>query len=766
MCRETIRKAVVEKFKTSFPYCQDITEYEELKEKIDHTNKAQRLEANKLINDLKIVDPAVGSGHFLVSALNEMIAIKSDLKILSYTNGDRVLGYTITLDNDELIIQNQETDKLFEYQLNQNNNIIDDLQNLQETLFTEKQTLIENCLFGVDINPKSVMICQLRLWIELLKNAYYIRPVTSSAVEMLQLQTLPNIDINIKTGNSLISKFAIKDNVFERITGFQKKLAEYKNWVSIYKNTNDKKAKDVLKKNLKLFKDEFKLADLRVTKLQNELRKLNGTYYDKYQTHQFFTSEISEKEVKAKEKLEIEINAKQVEIQTLKDNPIYENAFEWRFEFPEVLDDKGNFIGFDVVIGNPPYVDAKKLASISNILKEKYSVYYSSSDLSSYFFELAFNLLTNNGLLSFINTNKFFKTEYGKPLRDFISSYNLHSIINFEQVPIFDEALVSSLILVSQKNKMVSDFYVSEFLKEDIIFKDFRFEIESRKKIINIEDFNDEPWSFSNQSTSEVFKKLFSNSSKIKDIPSIDIKRGVTTGYDPAFIIDNKIAEQFDNKEVIKPLLKGRNLKKYQTLITNNQLIFTRRGFDIEKNIDIKNYLNQFFSKLKPKNQNEIEGRKPGEYKWFEIQDNIAYYKNFEKDKIVWPLTADKWGFALDTEKHYLTSGGFMLISNEMPLQYILGVLNSNLMKFLFTQIGVMTAGGAYTLKKATIEEFPLKLISSDFQKPFIEIVDKILSVKKENPQADTSELETAIDDLVYALYELTDDEIEIVKNS
>jgi len=767
MCRETIRKAVVEKFKTSFPNCQDITDYDELKDKIDYTNKAQRLEANRLINYIKIVDPAVGSGHFLVSALNEMIAIKSDLNILSYKNESRVLCYTITLDNDELIIQNNETDKLFEYTLNQNNNIIPELQNLQECLFTEKQTIIENCLFGVDINPKSVMICQLRLWIELLKNAYYnpVRVSNPDRVE-LHLQTLPNIDINIKTGNSLISKFAIKDNVFERITGFQKKLKEYKNWVSIYKTTNDKKAKAVLKENVNRFKDEFKLADLRVTKLQNDLRKLNGEFYDKYQTHQFFASELTDNELKAKEKIEAAITDKQVELQTLKDNPIYANAFEWRFEFPEVLDDKGNFMGFDVVIGNPPYVDAKKLASISNILKEKYKVYYSSSDLSSYFFELAFNLLSNNGLLSFINTNKFFKTEYGKPLRNFISHYKVKSIINFEQVPIFDEALVSSLILVSQKNNNKSDFYISEFFKEEIILKDFRFEIETRKKIIDTNDFNDEPWNFSNQSINKIFKKLFNNSSKIKDITSIDIKRGVTTGYDPAFIIDNEIAILLDNKKIIKPLLKGRDLKKYQTLISDKHLIFTKRGFDIETDLKLKTHLHQFYSKLKPKSNNDIEGRKPGEYKWFEIQDNIAYYKNFDKDKIVWPLTADKWGFALDTEKHYLTSGGFMLISNDMPLQYILGILNSNLMRFLFTQIGVMTAGGAYTLKKATIDEFPLKISSTEIQKPIILLVNQILTLKKENPQADTSGLETQIDELVYQLYELTDEEVEVVKKS
>lgn len=772
MCRETIRKAVVEKFKTNFPYCQDITDYEELKDKIDHTNKAQRLEANRLINDIKIVDPAVGSGHFLVSALNEMIAIKSDLQILSYTNGNRVLGYTITLDNDELIIQNQETDKLFEYTLNQNNNVIADLQELQSCLFTEKQTIIENCLFGVDINPKSVMICQLRLWIELLKNAYY-----TQESDYKELHTLPNIDINIKTGNSLISKFAIKDNVFERITGFQKKLQEYKKWVHIYKNTNDKKAKNVLKNNLKLFKDEFKLADLRITKLQNDLRKLNGEFYDKYQTYQVFASELTDKEQKAKEKLEAAINDKQVELQTVKDNPIYENAFEWRFEFPEVLDDKGNFVGFDVVIGNPPYVDAKKLASISNILKEKYIVYYSSSDLSSYFFELAFNLLSNDGLLSYINTNKFFKTEYGKPLRNFISNFNVKSIINFEQVPIFDEALVSSLILVSQKNTIKSDFYVSEFLKEDIILKDFRTEIETRKKIIDIAYFNEEPWNFSNQSTTKVFKKLFSNSIKIKDIPTLDIKRGITSGYDPAFIINNEIAEKLNNIEIIKPLLKGREIKKYLNKESKESLIFIEWNFPTLNNNSfsnneiefekqhptIFNHISQFKKELLNRNKQETGIR----YEWYALQRCAASYKSyFDKDKIVWPLTADKWGFALDTEKHYLSSGGFMLVSSEMPLQYILGILNSNLMRFLFTQIGVMTAGGAYTLKKTTIDEFPLKISSKEIQNPIISLVDQILTLKKEDAKADTSALENEIDKLVYQLYELTPDEIEVVKGS
>ncbi|NCB40536.1 MAG: class I SAM-dependent DNA methyltransferase, partial [Erysipelotrichia bacterium] len=188
MCRETIRKAVVQKFnETKHWNCKNL---DELYDKID-----SRKEANEIINSLKICDPAVGSGHFLVSALNEIIAVKNDLKILQDRDGKRLKEYQVEVVNDELIVTDDDGE-LFEY-----NPTSKESQRIQETLFHEKQTIIENCLFGVDINPNSVKICRLRLWIELLKNAYY-----KNATE---LETLPNIDINIKCGNSLVSRFAL-----------------------------------------------------------------------------------------------------------------------------------------------------------------------------------------------------------------------------------------------------------------------------------------------------------------------------------------------------------------------------------------------------------------------------------------------------------------------------------------------------------------------------------------------------------------------------
>lgn len=731
MCRETIRKAVVEKFKTSFPKCENIIDFEELKDKIDYTNKDQRLEANKLVNDIKIVDPAVGSGHFLVSALNEMIAIKSDLQILSYHDGKRVLGYTITLDNDELIIQNQETDKIFEYQLSQNNNSIPDLQNLQECLFHEKQTIIENCLFGVDINPKSVMICQLRLWIELLKNAYYLAPSPSERAGGEELQTLPNIDINIKTGNSLISKFAIKDNVFERITGFQKKLEEYKKWVSIYKSTNDKGAKNTLKNNLKRFKDEFKLADLRVTKLQNDLRKLNGEFYDKYQTYQVFVSELTEKELKAKEKLEAEIADKQLEIQTLKENPIYENAFEWRFEFPEVLDDKGNFMGFDVVIGNPPYGVAMSISerneAVSSLGKvPDFEIYY-------FFINLSKTLLRANGLKSFIIPNTILFNVFAKTYRETLfDKWQINSILDCTNFPIFDGATVRCIITQFQNKKSIN--IINYKPTADVINFENLIErkTESVSKVQLLEN---------NQNWGLVFKLL---SNTINAISKIRKSKNLLSHYFPEYTqgliaydkykgqdshtIKNRIFHSFDKELDWEKWLWGEDVRPYA--VNWNQKEF------INYNGEIAN---------------------PREKKYF-ISERI----------LIREITNPKIFAGYTNDEFYNDPSIINILNNpkgEINIKSLLGILNSKLATFYhFNSSPKATKGAFPKILVEDIKNFPLPKIDNTNQEILTNLVDQILSLKKENPKADISELENQIDELVYQLYELTPEEIAVVK--
>jgi adenine-specific DNA-methyltransferase len=343
MCRETIRRAVVQKFNEAKGWaCNDIT---------DLYNKIEdRTEANTIINSIKICDPAVGSGHFLVSALNEMIAIKSDLHILQDKDGRLLRGYRVEVINDELSIRDEEGDL---YAYNPRNA---ESQRIQETLFHEKETIIESCLFGVDINPNSVKICRLRLWIELLKNAYYKAPDV--------LETLPNIDINIKCGNSLISRFALDVDMSEVFKKKETTVQKYLLAVQAYKDTNDKEAKAETKAFIDKLKAEFTTTLYARDPKKVEMSKLRGRISlidNAAEIGDLFGKLDDVNIIKDRDKLQKQLDKLEAEVAEQQSGKFYDdaNAFEWRFEFPEVLNDDGDFVGFNVVIGNPPYIRVK-----------------------------------------------------------------------------------------------------------------------------------------------------------------------------------------------------------------------------------------------------------------------------------------------------------------------------------------------------------------------------------------------------------------------
>ncbi len=262
MCRETIRRAVVQKFNDAKGWnCQNI---DQLYDRID-----DKAEPNTIINSLKICDPAVGSGHFLVSALNEIIAIKSDLKILLDRNGKTLRDYQLEVVNDDLIITDDDG-LFFDY-----NPKSPESRRIQEALFHEKQTIIENCLFGVDINSNSVKICRLRLWIELLKNAYY-----TAASSYTELETLPNIDINIKCGNSLISRYALDADIKKALRKSKWTIDSYRLAVMSYRNAENKEHKRQMESLINSIKSDFESeinhTDKRVSKLDKLKTKLSA----------------------------------------------------------------------------------------------------------------------------------------------------------------------------------------------------------------------------------------------------------------------------------------------------------------------------------------------------------------------------------------------------------------------------------------------------------------------------------------------------------
>ncbi len=343
MCRETIRRAVVQKFNDAKGWnCKGFNEL------YDHIE--DRTEANTLINSLKICDPAVGSGHFLVSALNELIAIKSELRILQDREGKRLKEYTVQVENDELVITDDDG-QLFEY-----NPLSRESQRVQETLFHEKQTIIENCLFGVDINPNSVKICRLRLWIELLKNAYYLPSPKGERSGVSSLETLPNIDINIICGNSLISRFALDADLKQALHSSKYSIVSYRSAVDLYRNAENKEQKREMEKLIASIKSDFRSnIDNPFKKRISTVRGTVDNLATKINTAKQWGEKTDKKLLKEFETAVAKLEKLEKERDDIEANKIYENAFEWRFEFPEVLNDDGDFIGFDVVIGNPPY---------------------------------------------------------------------------------------------------------------------------------------------------------------------------------------------------------------------------------------------------------------------------------------------------------------------------------------------------------------------------------------------------------------------------
>ena len=637
-----------------FVTTHDATLLGDLKEEID----------KKLCN-VKICDPAIGSGAFPMGLLRELFFCRSAIE-----------------------------------------------PNIMENAAKIKRHIIQNNIYGVDIERGAVDIARLRFWLSLI-------------VDEKSPEALPNLDFKIMQGNSLLEQYkgadlstmTDKKVTAEGITLFDSML-------------------DVYRKNLRDKLSEYYACPEHDKKVQ--LRK---------DISDIVKQELMEQGIHIDfEGIDLSANSQ---------------FFLWHTWFHDVFS-RPSKEGFDIVIGNPPYVEAKKLKYIASTLKEIFSIYSGTADLSIYFNELGLSLLAEKGIISYITTNKFFNTGYGEKVRKQLSSQHINIILNFEQVEVFEDVLVSSVIFnVSKKNKMKKNLFVYEkFYK--LNFQEFKRQFVERQSMFGSypQDYLDEKeWSFSDKKQLMLKEKIENGHLSLKNIEGVKIYRGVTTGYNPAFIISNEqrnklIAEDHNNSKIIKNMLQGRNIRKWYYNESEENLIFTRRGTDIEKFPFIKKHLYGFYDNLKPKTpEDSTKGRKPGNYKWFEILDNTAYYREFEKsEKIIWGLTADKWAYTLDTEQHYLPSNAYILTSETIPIRFILGLLNSKLLRYYFGFIGVMTAGGAYTLKASTIEALPIAIGTKQQQKEIALKVENILNAKATNKQTDVSSSEHEIDCLVYNL--------------
>jgi len=655
---------------------------------------------------LKICDPAVGSGHFLVSALNELIAIKSDLKILQDRDEKRLKEYHFEVVNDELIVTDEDG-QLFEY--NPTNR---ESQRIQEALFHEKQTIIENCLFGVDLNTNSVKICRLRLWIELLKNAYYKNDT--------ELETLPNIDINIKCGNSLISRFALDADLKQALKKSASKwtIDSYRIAVATYRNAQNKEQKREMERLINEIKTNFRSEISQNDPKAKRLYTVNGELFTLTNQGQLFEMSKKEKSVWNAKVVKLTGESKKLEneIEEIKANKIYENAFEWRFEFPEVLDDSGAFVGFDVVIGNPPYVFGgnEGISEIEKIyFKTKFENGNGKINLFTLFIEQAFIIMKNNAQFGFIIPNTFLRvTSYDSTRRYLVEKSKINSIYDFGD-KVFDDAVTTAIVITATKGD----------------YDDFNCNIinGSKKGLLNKIDIIENEYVFAinvNEASSKLLKKMKSNI-KLGTICK-EMIFGVVITKNKNKIVSN------EPKNNWKPFLEGKEIGPY----------FIK---------EIKQWLNYDPKLLHRARTKEV----------FEAPEKILIQRITGGTM---PLKA-----AYDNNGLYNKESinNIILVKNSpVSTKFVLALLNSKLINWFYTIQFTNESNLTVNLSKTYLSQIPLALPDKNTEQKILAIVEKILTIKKKNIVTDTTVIESEIDKLIYKLYNLTKEEIEIIEPS
>jgi len=777
MARESLRKTVLDKFNAKYGWnCPDFDNL------VNYMQPGNLKEYNEVVNSIKVCDPAVGSGHFLVSILNEFLAIKSELGIFhdSEERARYTRDYEIVVENDELVLLD-EFESPFEYTVSYENGKRKTGRRktaIQQAIFQEKKHLIENCLYGVDINPNSVKICRLRLWIELLKHTYY-KPES----DYKELEVLPNLDMKILEGNSLIP--TVNHEPFE-IDWEKGKLQTTKSTEEaigkinagvevIRKNTqalfalHDREAKRERMHEMHLAKVEIALAfyNIEIFKTKNALSvldpkgRIDGTLSKKEEAQR----------VALQDKLEA-LEAKHFRMFLNRYVTYQIPMFDWKIMFSEIL---GTFkngddadYGFDLVIGNPPYIRQEEIKPFKPYLENRFETFAGTADLFVYFIELGMQMLCEGGSFTYIVPNKWMRAGYGKALRQFVKSFEIREIVDFGDLPVFTEATTYPCILSLKKAPQQPSFLATNVDTLDFP-ENMAAYIAPQKMEVLTAELPESGWTLTSAAEQQLLAKLRQKGKPLGEYVDGKIFYGIKTGYNEAFVIDEEtknrlIAEDAKSAEVIKPFLAGRDIKRYQQPKATRYLIFTRRGIEIEKYPAILNYLEGFKEQLMPRpanftgNSKDWPGRKSGSYKWYEIQDAVDYYDEFEKSKVMLPDISIRCEALLDKANNfYCVNTAYIIPGLD---ENDLGLLNSKLILFFYENLTQTIRGGYFRFIRQYLEQIPI--IKTDNLKP---LVTQILAAKKADPSADTRALEAEIDQLVYALYGLTAEEIALVES-
>ncbi|HIF9582862.1 TPA: DUF7149 domain-containing protein [Campylobacter jejuni] len=762
MCKESITKVVLDKFNAQFDLdAKDISELRKSLRKED--KKAQK----ELLNSIKICDPAVGSGHFLVSALNVMLSIYDELNLFDEE-------FYLEVQNDEILITGRKGE-FIEYKRPKTPK--DKAHLIQQELFHTKKDIIENNLFGVDINPNSCEITKLRLWIELLKHSFY---QSFDDGNYHDLKTLPNIDINIKCGNSLVSYFETGKSL-SHYPNIKERMGKYKRIVKDYKEGfyTDKSHINQEIKNLKISFKNFCFAD----KFKKEMKSFNDKcekYSKKYgnflavddENLKFFVSanltlfDFDEKEAT---KEFANLKKEYDNIFNLESN----HPFEWRFEFPEILDDDGNFKGFDLIIGNPPYIKENDNKDLFTNTK-KLRTYQGKMDIWYHFVGRGFDILKNNGYLAFIATNNWVTNSGAKKLRNIVlEESQILSLVDFSSFMVFDSASIQTMIMQFQKIKPPKnyEFHFAKITTQTPIYEDvinlLKNEKTQNNEILSInltpKKFIDKTLNFTKSDYEELFNKIQKYGKFY--LEESEVAQGIVPAIDEAFVIKDKNVFSKNEQCFIKEYYTGLSGKFYSSFTDKYLIYLSNKNYS--GNLDDLPNLKQHFQKYKEiLKESKIKYKTPNKpYFYLHREREEKFFKKGE-EKIISQVRCIEPIFVYSNENFYGSRALFFIQTCRINLKYLTGVLNSKLIAFWLKHKGKIQ-GNLFKIDKEPLLNIPVVNINSKNEKlanKLISLVNEILKVKEQDKNANTQELENKINSLVYKLYNLTEEEIKIIE--
>jgi hypothetical protein len=658
-----------------------------------------------IVKKINVLDPAVGSGHFLKDAMDLLLRI-----------------HLIFLDALKTPIN----------------------------IYELKKHIITSCIYGVDIDENAVEIAKLRVWLSLIEDL--------ETKDIDDIKALPNIEYNIRSGNTLfgllkptnggLNEFmkldlkviqVLKDDYPDEVEQMVKlstqpnvenMVAIKEILIKIYKSEEDSSHRGMIKNVIELVMDELieRMDEMWIAEINKRLPK--------------------KKVITQKQELINEIR-----------------PFHWYIEFHDIMGSGG----FSVVIGNPPYVRQELLKDIKPYLEKEYSTYSGVADLYTYFYERSIMLLRKNGYLSYISSNKWMKVQYGLGMRKLLKQKHIVKLIDFFELKVFEDASIEPIIVIMKNvNEPNKSMEVAQI--DTLQYDDFNSYLKTRIQLTNQTELDDDGWNLMQDESKGVLQKIKKNSISLKDFTNDGLLYGIKTGLNEVFVIDEKIKDKLiskstSSKQVIHPIIDGVKINTYTYDFTNQYVIFVPRGDDINKYPAVRDYLKQFYERIRPKNNNEKTGRKAGSYQWFESQDNVAYWKKFLNEKIVFIHTAKEHKFAFDDKGYFLLNNCYFISSSN---RYLLAYLNSNLFKYYkmntFVAFGDASTKGRCKLDYNKMVKVPIKPISKEQEKEFDSAVNEMIKLKAGKQTQKIEEMDKKLNDMIYKVYGITAEERKIIE--